>query len=415
MQRAIHSRFFRHIYRCPKQRDNFRSIIISVYGIYIAVCVCAFKHFVCSFANMFTFTASLRTVSRINHNKFNPIEQSLIFKFYSQICKAPFTKFCPKLFVSLFRSKSDIGKVFNRNTFTLFFCRCYNRFTYCMVNQISRCSFLATKPFRQLPAIPFSGTLRSVCLCLNRTTNFLPMFTISIKPLGRMVNTIRSCYNRCQTKITTNKLFHVFNIFFGNINSLKQVKLTFLVNQVSFTFDIRNVIRVVANKINFLPTTDTPQRNNVIRFVGHYPTVISNATKWFKVPFNFLIQLISISNFRYLPNKHLRRKVKRSLVDMIYFVMKPEIIENLLLPRHIRNSITNNISFFHRVEKQVSLFIGRQKFYFQCQFHITNIQNSFDIFKYLKEIIILSLTKEGIVVQFLPEAKDFWVSLNQIL
>jgi len=33
----------------------------------------------------------------------------------------------------------------------------------------------------------------------------------------------------------------------------------------------------------------------------------------------------------------------------------------------------------------------------------------------LKEIIILSPTKEGIVVQFLPEAKNFWVSLNQVL
>ena len=28
---------------------------------------------------------------------------------------------------------------------------------------------------------------------------------------------------------------------------------------------------------------------------------------------------------------------------------------------------------------------------------------------------MLNLTKEGIVVQFLPEDKDFWVSLNQVL
>jgi len=33
----------------------------------------------------------------------------------------------------------------------------------------------------------------------------------------------------------------------------------------------------------------------------------------------------------------------------------------------------------------------------------------------LKEIITLNQTKEGIVVQFLPEAKDFWVSLNQVV
>ena len=51
----------------------------------------------------------------------------------------------------------------------------------------------------------------------------------------------------------------------------------------------------------------------------------------------------------------------------------------------------------------------------QSQFHITKVQNSFDILKYLKEIIMLNSTKEGIVVQFLPEAKDFGVSLNQVL
>lgn len=73
------------------------------------------------------------------------------------------------------------------------------------------------------------------------------------------------------------------------------------------------------------------------------------------------------------------------------------------------------IKIHHRIEKQVSLFISRQKFYFQRQLHNAKIQNSFDMFKYLKEIITLNPTKEGIVVQFLPEAKDFWVSLNQEL
>jgi len=143
MQRAIHCRFFRHIYGCPKQRDNLRSIIICIYSIYFAVCVCTFKRFVCSFANMFTFTASLRTVSRINHNKFNSIKQRFVFKLCPQIRKVPFTKFCSKLFVSPFRSEPDIGEVFNRNTFTLFFCRCHNRFTDRMINYISRCFFLA--------------------------------------------------------------------------------------------------------------------------------------------------------------------------------------------------------------------------------------------------------------------------------
>jgi hypothetical protein len=61
------------------------------------------------------------------------------------------------------------------------------------------------------------------------------------------------------------------------------------------------------------------------------------------------------------------------------------------------------------------LLVSWKKFNLQSQFHITKIQNSFEILKYLKEIIMLNLTKEGIVVQFIPEAKDFWVSLNQVL
>src|SRR5690606_10475662 len=127
--------------------------------------------------------------------------------------------------------------------------------------------------------------------------------------------------------------------------------------------------------------TYTPQRNHVVRFVGHYSTIISNATKWFESTLCFLIQLISISNFSYLPYKHLRRKLKSSFIRMINFVMEFEVIENLLLPSYLRNSITNSISFLHRFEKQASLFISRQKFYFQCQLHIlyirTKIQKSF--------------------------------------
>ena len=74
-----------------------------------------------------------------------------------------------------------------------------------------------------------------------------------------------------------------------------------------------------------------------------------------------------------------------------------------------------NKLLLHRIEKQVSLFVSRQKFYFQGQFHTTKIINNFNIIKYLKIIIMLSFTKEGIVVQFLPEAEDFGVSLNQVL
>ena len=374
MQRAIHSRFFSRIYGLPKQRDNFRSVIIRIQSIYFTVCVCAFKHFVCSFANMLTRVASLRTVSRINHNKFNTIEQSLIFKFCSQICKIPFTKFCSKLFVSTFRSKPDISKVFNRNTFTLFFSRCYNRFAYCVVNQISRCSFLAREPFRQFSAIPFSGTLRGVCLCLNRTTNFLPMFTIRIKPLGRMVNAVRSICKCLQTKIHPDKILNVFYIFFGYFNGLKQVKLTFLVNQIRFAFNVGKIFRIMADKRYFNPSSDSPKRNNIIRLVGHYPAIITNASEWSEYPLNLFIKFVGISNLCNTPYQYLTAKFKGSLVCVVNFVMEFKIVKDTFSPSDIRNGITNNVGFLHRFKKQVSLFISRKKFYFQREFHNTNIQ-----------------------------------------
>lgn len=178
-------------------------------------------------------------------------------------------------------------------------------------------------------------------------------------------------------KIHTHEGFYVFDIFFGNINGLEKIKLTFLVNQVSFSFDVSNVVKIMANKVNLLSATNTPQRNHVVRFVGHYSTIISNTTKRFKCTFSFLIQLIGISNFCYLPYKHLRREVKRGFITMIDFVVEFEIIENLILPRHIRNGIANSISFLHRFEKQVGLFISRQKFYFEREFHYANILNNF--------------------------------------
>ena len=75
---------------------------------------------------------------------------------------------------------------------------------------------------------------------------------------------------------------------------------------------------------------------------------------------------------------------------MVNFVMQFKIIENTLLPRHIRNGIANSISFLHRIEKQVSLFICRQKFYFQCEFHtIINMYKNTKSFLYKKIILIL--------------------------
>lgn len=208
-------------------------------------------------------------------------------------------------------------------------------------------------------------------------------------------------------KIHTQKGFHILNIIFGNINGLKQVKLTFLVNQISFPFNVRNVFRIVADKRYFNPTADSPQRNNIVRFVGHYPTIVGNTTKRLESTFGFLIKFVSIRNFCNTSYQYLTTKFKRGFIGMVCSMMEFKIIENILLPSNVRNGIANSISLLHCVEKQVSLFISRQKFYFQCEFHNANIQ----LFSYIRKYsLILSNNLKALRVAYLPPSKERWVS-----
>ena len=171
MQRAVHSGFFTLIYGRAKQSNIFRCVIISIDSIYFTVCISAFKHFVCSFTNMFTFITRLTCISRINGNNFYSIKRSFIFNLFTKVGEIPFTKFGFKLFIPSFRSKSNVCQIFKRNAFVLFFSRLDNRFCNSMINNTGSCSFFTRKPFQK-----FFTTFSA--FALNRTTNFLPMFTL---------------------------------------------------------------------------------------------------------------------------------------------------------------------------------------------------------------------------------------------
>ena len=140
MQRAIHSRFFGIVYGNPQQSNVFRSVFVRINNINFAFVVYTLKNLVFPFSNMETRRASLRSVSRFYGNQFNTINSSLVGKKRTQLTKRPATKFCSKLFVSPFGSKADISKVFNSNSFTLFFSRLYNAFCNSVIDYSSRCS-----------------------------------------------------------------------------------------------------------------------------------------------------------------------------------------------------------------------------------------------------------------------------------
>src|SRR5690606_38037849 len=151
--------------------------------------------------------------------------------------------FGSKGFVSSFRPKPNFSQIFNSNTFTALFSRKNNRFSNSMIHSACVSSFLALKPFRQLPTVSFSRTFRSVCLCPNRTPNLLPMFTVGVKPISRMLNTIRGYYDIRDSKIATYKIIHAFSFFLGNFYGLTKEKFSFFVNQVRFPFDKRDMFR----------------------------------------------------------------------------------------------------------------------------------------------------------------------------
>lgn len=86
--------------------------------------------------------------------------------------------------------------------------------------------------------------------------------------------------------------------------------------------------------------------------------------------------------------------------------MEFEIIKDTFRPSNIRNGITNSISFLNRIKEQIRLFSSWKKFYFQRQFHNTNVVNYSDIRKYVKN----NFTNQG-EAAFLPPTKDRWVSV----
>lgn len=401
---TIHIASFRIVYGNPQQRDIFGSVFVRIHNINFAFVVDTLKNLVFSFSDMETRRASLGSVARFYGNQFNAIQSRFVSKEGTQLTKRPTTKFCSKLFVSPFGSKTDISQVLNGNAFTLFFSRLYNAFCNSVIEYGSRCSFLAREPFQK----PF-GT--SCAFALNRTTNLLSVFPIGINPVGRMFNPIRCNDNISKTEVHTDKTFNIVNILFGNINGLKQIKLTFFVNQISLALNVRQIRRIMANKVNLLPSTDTPQGNDVIRLVSHNPSIISNAPKWSKNTFSFLIKFVSICNFCNRANQHLRRKFKCRLVDVVNFVMEFEIVKDTFSPSDIRNSVADRISFPNGFEKQFSLFSSWKKFDFQRQFHTPNIQVFSDMRKYLIEII----NKRRNLGQFLPLPEGEGVSLLPII
>ena len=387
---TIHIRFSSVVYDTPQRSNIQRCVDI---GIHIVSAVITLKRLVVSVAYVVANRTRLACVCRFNHYQFNTIQSGFVLQKRAELTERPTTKFCSELFVSTFRSKTNVRQIFNSNSFALFFSRLHNVLCDSMVLNSSGSSFFAFKPFQEFSTASFTRPCFPLrAFALNRTTNLLSFFSVLIKPFGRMFSAVRSYSNVRQTEVHTQECFHILYIIFHYINRLKQIELTLSKKQISFAFNVRKIILVVADKWHLQPAANRPDGNS-FSFVRKNTTVVCDAAKWFKRSLYFLIQFVSISYLADTPYKNLCRKIGRTLQSVIDFRMDFKLVKDFLFPRYFRNSITNRIRFFNSSQEQISLFFSGQKFNLQRKFHNTKIVQIFEITKSEQQVAFLQPTQ----------------------
>lgn len=362
-------------------------------------------------ANVTAFMASLRSICRRNGGDLNAIHLALVFKERTELIEVPgITSPTERLAASLgVHTPSDILQVLNGDALVFFLCFRYDLFTYAVIDNSGKPSFTSFQPFQQ----PVTVTR---AFGLNRSSHFVVSISYAFDFFRRNISTVRQGNDVGDTHVDTKEILSRFFLLVRNIYRLVQIELLFDKNKVCFSFRILHELWTIACKRNFLTTTD--KRNGTDGFVdiiGKNTAIISDSSELPKMSLFLLVKFVCVGNLADCTYNKLGGKMICFLDRIIDFFVQIELLERMTFPRYLRDSVTSLVENTEGLFQFNGLLASWKKFNLQSQFHTTKIQNSFETFKYLSEIIMLNPTKEGIVVQFLPEAKDFWVSLNQVL
>ena len=92
----------------------------------------------------------------------------------------------------------------------------------------------------------------------------------------------------------------------------------------------------------------------------------------------FPVKFVGVRHLAYAAYSYLSGKVKGIAYVIVAKVMQLELIESPVPPCNVRNLIARSISLLESFKKNPMLFFGRDKFYFQCQFHAANIAKIFE-------------------------------------
>lgn len=362
-------------------------------------------------ANVTAFMTSLRSICRRDGGDLNAIHLALVFKERTELIEVPgVTSPTERLAAFLgVHTPSDILQVLNGNAFVLILCFRYDLLAYAVIDNSGESSLTSFQPFQQLMTV-------ASAFGLNRSSHFVVSISYVFDFIGRYISSVRQGNNIGKPHIDTKEILGSFFLLVRNIYRLIQIELLLDKNKVCFAFRILHELWAIASICDFFTTAD--KRNGTNGFcgiIGKNTAIISDSSELPKVSLLLLVKLVCVRNLADCTYNELGGKMVCFLDRIICFFVQIELLEYMTLPRYLRDSVTSLVENTEGFFQYNGLFVSWKQFNLQSQFHITKIQNSFEIFKYLKEIITLNQTKEGIVVQFLPEAKDFWVSLNQVV
>lgn len=408
------------MYRTRQQFPSFMGVYIppcSNVESSINICisnvatVCAAEVLAVPNANMTALMACLRSICRGDDGDLNTIHLAFVFKERTELIEVPgITSPAERLVTFLgVHSPSDILQVLNSNAFVFFLCFRYDLFTYAVIDNSGKSSLTSFQPFQQLMTA-------ARAFGLNRSSHSVVSVSYVFDFIRRNISTIRQRNDVCDTHIDTKEILGSFLLLIRNIYSLIEEELVFDKNQVCFSFRILHELLTIACKRDFFTTAD--KRNGTDGFfgiIGKNAAIISDSSELSKMSLLLPIKFVCVGNLTDCTHDKLGGKTICFFNRVIDFFVQIELLERMTFPRYLRDSVTSLVENAEGLFQYCGLFISWKQLNLQSQFHIASVQNSFDTFKYLKGIIMLNPTKEGIVVQFLPEAKDFGVSLNQVL
>lgn len=370
-----HTRFFRLVYDSPKQSDILCGINIRIH---IASAISALERLVASCAYMVAHGTGLRSICWLHDNQRYTCHSRLVFHKGTELMEAPRIEFFPKALVPAFGGGAYIRQVLYGNTKPSDFGFHNDLFGNGVVDYRRGSSFFPFKPFQEFGAATFafvSAAFRA--FGLNGTTDFSLFFPVTIQRFGGKGFTIGCTHNIGDSEVTTDKLLDIFHILFGDFYRLKKVKLAFLEHKVSFPFDVRKIVGVVADERHLLSTAYSPYRY-VQTGVRKHPAVIADASVFTEHTLTFPVKFVGVRHLAYAAYNYLCGKVKGIAYVIVAKVMQLELIESPISPCNVRNLIARSISLLESFKKNPMLFFGRDKFCFQCQFHAANIAKIFE-------------------------------------